>query len=135
VSFDPGAARGRAATILAAMWLTFALLRAWLHLVNPDADFNVAGYNVHHLYTGALIQVPAALALAIGVRARPARRAAEIALGAGTGLVLDEVVYLITTDGSNASYLLPISFWGAVVLLSLATVITLVLAARPDVRS
>lgn len=37
-------------------------------------------------------------------------------------MVLDEVVYLITTDGSNAAYLTPISLWGAVVLVGIATV-------------
>ena len=26
------------------------------------------------------------------------------------------MVYLIATDGSNASYLLPVSFWGAVIV-------------------
>ena len=34
-------------------------------------------------------------------------------------LALDEVVYLIATDGSNASYLLPVSFWGGVVVVGL----------------
>ena len=39
--------------------------------------------------------------------------------GAGLALSLDEVVYLIATDGSNASYLLPVSFWGGVVVVGL----------------
>ncbi len=42
-------------------------------------------------------------------------------------MVLDEVIYLIATDGSNASYLLPISLWGAVSLIGLTTVFVLTL--------
>ena len=37
-------------------------------------------------------------------------------------LALDEWVYLIATDGSNASYLLPVSFWGGLVMIVLACV-------------
>lgn len=29
-------------------------------------------------------------------------------------------MYLVVTDGTNASYLLPISFWGGVVLVAMA---------------
>jgi hypothetical protein len=39
-----------------------------------------------------------------------------VVFGVGLSLALDEVVYLIATDGSNASYLLPVSFWGGVVV-------------------
>jgi hypothetical protein len=39
--------------------------------------------------------------------------------GSGLSLALDEVVYLIATDGSNASYLLPVSFWGGVIVVGL----------------
>ena len=46
--------------------------------------------------------------------------AAAIGFGAGLGMALDEWVYLITTDGSDASYLLPISLWGGAVMIGLA---------------
>ena len=104
--------------------------RLYLHLVNPDADLFIGGYNVHHLFTGALLEIPAAFALAFGVRKAPVRWAALMTLGVGSGMVLDEVIYLITTDGSNASYLLPISLWGAVVLIGLGAALLLVLYAR-----
>jgi len=35
-------------------------------------------------------------------------------------MALDEWVYLIATDGTNASYLLPVSFWGGVIVVALA---------------
>jgi hypothetical protein len=103
--------------------------RLFLHLVNPDADLFIAGYNVHHLYTGAVIEIPAAFVLAFGVQAPLVRGGALIALGVGSAMVLDQVIYLITTDGTNRSYLTPISLWGAVVLEGLAVVLLLVLHA------
>lgn len=39
--------------------------------------------------------------------------------GIGLSLALDEWVYLIATDGSNMSYLLPVSLWGGVILVGL----------------
>ena len=108
--------RETALLIAASMLATFASQRFYLHLVNPNADFFIAGYNIHHLFIGALIEIPAAIVLALGVGGLWMRRIACIAFGSGTAMVLDEVVYLITTDGSNQAYLTPISLWGAVVL-------------------
>jgi uncharacterized membrane protein len=42
-------------------------------------------------------------------------------------MALDEWVYLIATDGSNASYLLPVSFWGGAVAIVLACAYTVAL--------
>ena len=53
----------------------------------------------------------------------------------GLGLALDEWVYLIVTDGSNASYLLPISFWGGVVVVGLAIGYVIVLALYAHQRT
>jgi hypothetical protein len=102
-------------------------LRLYLHLVDPDADLDIAGYNVHHLYTGVLLEIPAAFVLAFGTRFPLLRAVALLALGSGAGLALDQVIYLIATDGSNASYLKPISLWGAVVLVALAVALLLLL--------
>jgi hypothetical protein len=44
-------------------------------------------------------------------------------------LALDEWVYLIATDGGNASYLLPVSVWGGVVVVGLACAYALGLVA------
>ncbi len=107
--------RRRARLILASLLLTFAVIRLAMWR-SPDSDFDLAGYNIHHLFTGVLLATAAAIPLIL----RPGRsRGLDVAcvlFGAGLSLVLDEVVYLIATDGSNASYLLPVSFWGAVVV-------------------
>ena len=115
--------------ILVPLLLTEIGQRLYLHLVNPDADVFVAGYNVHHLYTGALIEIPAAFVLAFNVQPAVVRAGALVALGVGSAMVLDQVIFLVTTDGSNRSYRTPISLWGAVVLEALAVALLLVLYA------
>ena len=128
---DPGAERAssssrrrNAVDLLTTMIGTVSVLRAWL-FITPNADFTVRGVNIHHLYSGVLLTVVAAIPLALASSGGTIRRAQVACLGVGLGLMLDEWVYLIMTDGSNASYLLPISFWGAVVMLGLASAYTM----------
>jgi hypothetical protein len=110
--------RRRAKLILASLVLPFVVVRLAMW-VSPDSDFDVAGYNVHHLFTGVLMAAASGIPLVL----RPGRSrwldVACLVFGAGLSLALDEVVYLIATDGSNASYLLPVSFWGGVVVVGL----------------
>ena len=113
--------------ILLPLLATFIGQRLYLHLVNPNSDLFIAGHNVHHLFVGALLAIPAAFILAFVPHASLVRWIALIALGAGSAMVLDQSVFLITTDGSNASYLKPISLWGAVILETFAVVLLLVL--------
>jgi hypothetical protein len=119
-SKTPRAVALRNAVVLGGVVLgTFVALRLWLWFT-PNADFDVAGHNVHHLFTGLIFITLGGIPLAIF---RGNTRRLDVArglFGIGLGLALDEWVYLIATDGSNASYLLPISFWGGVVVVSLA---------------
>lgn len=111
---------GKSALLLGgAMVVTFALLRAWLHF-SPNTDLNVGGYNLHHLFTGLLLVVIGGIPLAVFRRSERRLYPALLVFGAGLGMALDEWVYLIATDGSNASYLTPVSLWGAVVVIGLA---------------
>jgi hypothetical protein len=115
----PAQVRRNAWLLAASIVATFALLRASLYL-SPDADFNVGRYNVHHLFTGLLLITLGGVPLAL-FRGRSRRLdAAVVVFGVGLGMALDEWVYLIATDGSNASYLLPVSLWGGVIAVSLA---------------
>ena len=95
--------------------VTFAGFRVVLHL-RPDTDLFVAGYDVHHLYTGVLLMtifgIPAVIA------DRPLSMLNVVGFGVGTAMALDQWIYLITTDGTNASYVTSWSLWtGAVMVL------------------
>jgi hypothetical protein len=109
--------------LLCSMGLTFALLRAYLHF-SPDTDLNIGHYNIHHLFTGLLLIAVGGIPLAIMEASTPGLKLARWIFGAGLGMALDEWVYLIATDGSNASYLLPVSLWGGVVVIGLAMAYT-----------
>jgi hypothetical protein len=109
--------------LLCSMGLTFAILRAYLHF-SPDTDLNIGRYNIHHLYTGLLLIAVGGIPLAILNTPTRALELARWIFGVGLGMSLDEWVFLIATDGGNASYLLPVSFWGGVVVIGLALVYT-----------
>jgi hypothetical protein len=109
----------RLAIFLIALIGTFVLTRFSL-VLRPNADFNVAGYNVHHLFTGFLIACACAIPLALVPTRRRVTELLVFGLGVGLSLGLDEVVYLIVTDGTNASYLTRPSWIGGIVFVALA---------------
>lgn len=112
--------------IAGSMLLTFAAFRAYLHF-SPNTDFNVGPYNIHHLYIGLLLILLGGVPLAIFQGQRRVLDLATIVFGVGLSMALDEWVFLITTDGTNASYLLPISFWGGASMVALACAYTVAL--------
>ena len=112
--------------ILVPMLATFTCQRLYLHLAGVRHIYP-AGYLVHHLYTGALVVIPAAFVLAFGTRHRLLAVAAPVALGAGSAMVLDEVTYLVATRATDQDYVSPVSLWGAVALVALAAALLLVL--------
>jgi hypothetical protein len=119
---------GRATILRHALLLTFAVTRASLWF-RPNADFNVGAYNVHHLFTGVLLMAAAGMASAsAGLRPR-ARDACAAVFGAGLALTLDEWIYLIVTDGTNASYWTAPSVVGGTAFVAVAWV-WLYVAAR-----
>lgn len=112
--------------LVLSMLVTVIVLRVSLHL-SPDSDFNVGRYNIHHLFTGLLLIASGGIPLAIFRGSTRRLDAALLVFGAGLGTALDEWVYLIATDGTNASYLLPVSFWGSVVVVGLTCLYALLL--------
>ena len=105
--------------LIGSMIATFTLLRLYLYF-SPDTDLNVAGYNIHHLFSGLLLIAAGGIPLAVFHGSARNLKLPLIAFGIGLGMALDEWVYLIATDGTNASYLLPVSFWGGVIVVALA---------------
>jgi hypothetical protein len=106
--------------LLVALLGTFFVVRAGM-LLRPNADFFVAGFNIHHLYTGVLVVTICVIPLVVRT---PKPRTADLlvgGLGVGLSLALDEVVYLVATDGSNRSYLTSVSWIGGATLILLAS--------------
>lgn len=121
----------RAGIVLASLIATFVVIRALL-TNSPNSDFDVAGYNIHHLFTGLLLITAGGIPLALFPGRSLTLDVASVAFGAGLALALDEWVYLIATDGSNASYLLPVSLKGGILMVGLAAlyIAVLYLASR-----
>lgn len=109
----------RAKLLVLSLSTTFILLRAYLHL-SPNTDLNIGGYNIHHLFSGLLLVTFCGIPLIIFHDNSRLLDIAAIGFGVGLSMALDEWVYLIVTDGSNASYLLPVSFWGGLIMVVLA---------------
>lgn len=116
----------RARLIAFTLVMTFVVIRVLLHR-SPDSDFDVLGYNIHHLFTGLLMITAGGLPLALFPGNSKLLDASAITFAAGLSLALDEWVYLIATDGTNASYLLPVSLRGGILMVSLATLYIAVL--------
>ena len=110
----------RAKILVFSLIATFIVIRVWLYFY-PNADFNVAGYNIHHLYTGLLLIVIGGIPLILFSGTGRILDLATVIFGIGLSLALDEWVYLIATDGSNMSYLLPVSLWGGIILIGLTS--------------
>ncbi|HJU74843.1 MAG TPA: hypothetical protein VJ717_13960 [Gemmatimonadaceae bacterium] len=117
--------------LIVTMAASFLVMRGSMAL-RPDADFNVAGYNIHHLFTGLLILTICGIPLIIGNVQGRMGDWLTAGFGIGLALALDEWVYLIATDGSNASYLLPVSFWGGVIIVGAAIGYAALLLRRKD---
>lgn len=110
--------------ILLPMLGTVLCLRLYLHLVRVQHVYP-GGYLVHHLFIGVLIELPAAFLLAFGARNRRWAFSALAALGIGSGMILDEVAYLVATKASDHDYVSCVSLGGSVALVSLAAILLL----------
>ena len=125
--FDPNDSATTLLFVLVPLVVTFITQRLYLHLVNPETDLYIRGHNVHHLFVGAVMALPAAFLLAFRPSAPWLSLGALAVLGSGSAMVLDQIVFLIATDGSNTSYLKPISLWSAIVMETLAVALLLLI--------
>jgi len=116
-----------ARTILLSMILVFVALRAYLTFF-PSTNLDIGPYNVHHLFTGVLLLIACSLPLILRSPNGTVRWILATGVGAGLGLVLDEWVYLIVTDGSDSAYLLDKSLWGAVFFIAVTAIYIVILA-------
>lgn len=70
---------------------------------------------------------PAAFILAFGARNQVLAFLAPAGLGVGSGMILDEVTYLVATQASDRDYVSSISLGGSIALVSLASLVLLAL--------
>jgi len=110
--------RPNALILFLSILLTFIVLRIYLHFF-PNTDFNIRRYNIHHLYSGLIIAALGGVPVALLEHDGLGRKTALVVFGVGLSMALDEWVFLIATDGTNASYSLPVSFWGGAILTAL----------------
>jgi hypothetical protein len=110
--------------ILLPMLGTVFCLRLYLHLVRVQHVYP-GGYLVHHLFLGVLIELPAAFILAFGARNRVPALLAPAALGVGSGMILDEVTYLVATNATDSDYVSRVSLGGSIALVALAAILLL----------
>ena len=101
---------------------TFACQRLCLHLGGVRHVYP-GGYLVHHLFFGVLIVIPAAFLLAFGVRRRWLAIAVRVALGMGTAMILDEIVFLVATKAADEDYISNTSLWGAAGFISAGVIL------------
>lgn len=112
--------------ILIPLLATFACQRLYLHLIGVHHIYP-GGYLVHHLFTGVLILMPAAFVLALGPRSRLTAVLSRVAVGVGSAMILDEIVYLVATEASDSDYISPLSLRGAIVFISLGVLLLWIL--------
>jgi hypothetical protein len=112
--------------ILVPMLGTFLSMRLYLHLAGVQHIYP-GGYLIHHLFTGVLITIPAAFVLAFDVRRRLLAISGRLALGAGSAMILDEIVFLVMTKASDEDYISRLSLLGGIGFVSLATILLCIL--------
>ena len=121
-SHQPLSSKQTLILILVPMLGTFLSMRLYLHLVGVQHVYP-GGYLLHHLFTGVVITIPAAFLLAFEVRHRSMAIAARIALGVGSAMILDEIVFLVMTKASDADYVSRLSLWGGLGFITFATIL------------
>ncbi len=109
----------RASLFLGSLLGTIVITRLFL-LVSPSTNVYLFGYNVHHLFTGAFLLIIAIILFLFDL----INTKTILLAGISSGLILDEIVFLVATDGSDAAYLSTVSFWGMVVFVAITLLIT-----------
>lgn len=92
---------------------TILFVRVYL-LASPHTNVYVLGHNVHHLYTGALFLILLTILNGVGFTGK----IFYFFEGVASGLIIDQLVYLIISRGGHRAYFTRVSFLGAFVVSS-----------------
>lgn len=95
-------------------------------LSSPGSNISIRAdtwFIIFLFFVGILIELPAAFLLAFGARNRVLASLALVALGVGSGMILDEMTYLVVTQASDQDYVSRVSLGGAIGFVSLAAIL------------
>lgn len=101
---------------------TLTLLRLFL-MTSPASNLYILGYNVHHLFIGAFLIIIMSVFFIFNI----INKFTIVIAGVSSAFVLDEIIYLIATDGSDKAYLTQVSLLGAITFTAVILVFTLFL--------
>ena len=112
----------RLSVFITSLLFTIVLLRVFLS-ISPSTNLHFFGYNIHHLFIGAFLIVITLILFLFDI----INKFTIMLAGISSALVLDEIIYLIATDGSDASYLTLTSLWGAIFLTGIILIFAIIL--------
>ena len=107
---------------LISLLATLFLLRLFLTF-SPSTNLNLGKYNIHHLFVGSFLVVILLIFFIFNI----INNFTILLAGIGSALVLDQIIYLIATDGSDEAYLSAVSLWGAVTLTAIILILAIIL--------
>jgi len=113
-------------TILGPLLATVLVLRLYLHIVGVRHIYPF-GFLLRHLFTGTFLVIPASFVLAFRPTSRRATLLCLGILGIGSGLILDEIVYLVATHTTDADYVSWVSLGGSIGFVSLGVALLITL--------
>jgi hypothetical protein len=122
----PTAGKKKLLLILIPLLFTFACQRFYLHVV-PIRHITLGDHVIHHLFIGILILIPSSFVIALARNEQAVTSPALVGLGMGSAMVLDEVAYLTFTEATSEDYRSGVSLLGAMVLVTLASFLLMLL--------
>lgn len=108
--------KSRIAYFLIPFIITIAIIRLYLSIL-PHTNFYLGAYNIHHLFIGSSLLIIITILLMFEIM----HPLVIIAAGVSSALIVDEITFLIATDGSDLAYFAGLSWWGVI----LGTIITI----------
>jgi len=94
-----------------ALIATFIIQHIILYL-SPNSNLNIAQYNIHHIFLGAFFLV----ILVILMLFNHINSATIILAGVFSSFILDELIFLIATNGLDTLYWSKTSFIGSLIM-------------------
>lgn len=98
--------------LLVPMLVVVIGMRLYLHLVRVTHVY-VRGHILRHLFSGTLLVIPAGFILAFSPQQLWLAVLGLVIFGAGSGMILDEIVYLMATKTTDEDYTSQLSLKGS----------------------